>query len=143
MENYLWQECINCKDKCCDKDITCPLFATPEDRARYKNINTRKSCIFFNENKLCDIYKTRPFDCRFFPFELMIIDSKFYWIIWNISCPIIENRRNDFEKYLEEHENNLIPKFIDYLKDYADFRLEELKKKYKYEIIREAKIRLP
>jgi hypothetical protein len=44
---------------------------------------------------------------------------------------------------LTEHEEKLIPQFIDHLEDYADFRIEELKKKYKYEVLREARIKLP
>jgi hypothetical protein len=44
---------------------------------------------------------------------------------------------------LKEHEEKLIPRFLEYIDDYADFRVEELKKKYKYEVLREAVIKLP
>jgi len=143
MVKSLWQDCIDCKTKSCCLDIAFPLFTTQEEREKNMDINSKNPCAFFNDCKLCEIYDLRPYDCRFFPFELMKINKKLFWIIWNIDCPITKNRRDDFEKYLTEHEEKLIPNFIEHLNAYADFRIEELKKKYKYEVLREAVIKLP
>lgn len=143
MTNDLWQDCINCKTKCCRGDIAFPLFTTSKEREKNPEINSNNPCVFFNDCELCGIHDKRPFDCRFFPFELMKINKKLFWIIWKVDCLITENRRADFEKYLTEHEEKLIPNFIEHLENYAAFRIEELKKKYKYEVLREAKIKLP
>ena len=143
MTNDLWQDCIDCKTKCCRGDIAFPLFITPKELEINPAINSKNPCVFFNDCELCEIHDSRPFVCKLFPFELMKINQKFFWIIWNIDCLITKNRRADFEKYLTEHEEKLIPQFIDHLEDYADFRIEELKKKYKYEVLRAARIKLP
>jgi len=139
-KDQLWKDCMNCKNKCCCEEIAFPLFVTLEERKEHKKINTKKPCIFFNKNELCEIHSSRPYDCRFFPFELMKIKNKFYWIIWDIDCSITRNRRKNFEEYLSEHETNLIPRFLDNIENYAKFRVEELKRKYNYEILREARI---
>lgn len=141
MVKDLWQECLTCKTKCCREDVAFPLFTTPKDLERNKALNSKTPCIFLNDCGLCAIYDSRPYDCRFFPFELMKINNKFFWIIWDVVCPITKNRREDFERYLVEHEEKLIPQFIDHLDDYANFRVEELKSKYKYEVLREAVIK--
>ncbi|MBI4692328.1 MAG: YkgJ family cysteine cluster protein [Candidatus Terrybacteria bacterium] len=142
MKKDLWHDCLVCENKCCKWDLAFPLFTIPEEREKNKTINTKKPCVFLNDSELCEIYNSRPYDCRFFPFELMKINKKLFWIIWNVDCPIIKNRRDDFEKYLTEHEQKLIPNFIKHLENYADFRVEELKKKYKYEVLRKAVIKL-
>jgi len=138
MKKDLWQVCLTCKEKCCG-DFAIPLFVTPEEKKKHPNLNTKCPCVFFDGGGLCEIHSTRPVDCRFFPFDIMMTGEKYFWIIWNVNCPIVKNGKNDFEKYLEDHEKHLIPKFIDYLAQYAKFREEEMDNKFKYEILREIK----
>jgi len=88
---------------------------------------------------LCSIHETRPFDCRFFPFDIIKIEGKYYWVIWVTGCLITKNHRDDFEEYLKENEENLIPKFIDFIDDYANFRVDEFKGKFDFEILRKIK----
>lgn len=141
MENDLWKACLACRTKCCSSDIADPLFVTPRERITNKGINTKNPCTFFRGG-LCQVHSSRPFDCRFFPFDMMKIDGGYYWIFWEIKCPITDNKNEkDFEKYLLEHENILLPKFLKYINSYAKFRLEELKRKFKFKIIR--RINLP
>lgn len=135
MESNLWKECLNCKDKCCKKHIAFRIFATPQEKEKLSKINCSYPCSYFNKNELCDTHSSRPVDCRFFPFDIMEINKRFFWITWKLDCPII-NRRN-FEPYMIEHEKNLIPNFTEHLGDYSRFRLKELLKEYKYEVIRE------
>ena len=139
MQTNLWEECLYCKDKCCKWDIAFPLFVTSEERKKAPLINTRHPCIFYDKNELCDIHKIRPFDCRFFPFDILKLNEKFFWIIWKFNCPILNKNKEEFEQYLEEHEKELIPKFIEYLDNYSKFRLKELLSKYQYEVLREVK----
>lgn len=129
MTKNLWHDCLVCENKCCKWDLAFPLFTTSDEYEKNKTINSKKPCVFFNNLGLCEIYNSRPYDCKFFPFELIKINKKLFWIIWDADCLITKNRRSNFDKYLTEHEEKLIPNFIDHLEDYADFQIEELKKK--------------
>jgi len=139
MTNELWQDCLACKTKCCCEDIAYPLFLTPEEKERHKELNTKRPCAFFDERKLCTIHDSCPVDCKLFPFDFIKINGELFWIIWKISCPITEKRQANFETYLSEHEKNLLPDFKEHIEKYAAFRCDELKQKYGYEIIRELK----
>lgn len=93
MQNSLWKDCLTCKDKCCKYPLTFPLFLTPQEKKQFPDINENIknfTCAFFNQKELCDIYNKRPFDCRFFPFDVHKIDGKFFWIIWKVACPILK-----------------------------------------------------
>ncbi|MCG2699761.1 YkgJ family cysteine cluster protein [Candidatus Parcubacteria bacterium] len=141
MKIDLWKECLFCKNKCCNWDIAFPLFTTPEEEKKLIGINSHPACIFFNKNKLCDVHNIRPFDCRFFPFDIMKINGIFTWIIWKLNCPIVINKnKEEFEKYLQELEKTLLPKFKSHLENYSKFRIKGLMKKYKHEILRKIQI---
>ncbi len=137
MQSSLWQECLTCKNKCCKWPLAFPLFLTPEEKKELPDANKCFPCLFFNQKELCNIHNKRPFDCRFFPFDIHKIDGKFFWIIWKVDCPILEKR--DYEPYLQDHEQNLLSKFKPYLNDYTKFRLEEFLQKYEYQVLREVK----
>lgn len=134
------EECVACKDKCCNWDLAFPLFVTPEEKKKLVKINTCHPCSFFNKEQLCDVHKDRPFDCRFFPFDILKLDGKFYWIIWKVNCPMLVNGKEKFEEILAEHEQHLVPFFKAHLDNYSQFRLAELLSKYEYEVIREVKL---
>jgi len=72
----------------------------------------------------------------------MMTGEKYIWIIWNVNCAIAKSKEKDFEKYLNDHEEYLIPKFIKYMADYAKFREEEMDHKFKFKILREVKFRI-
>lgn len=140
MKKDLWQVCLSCNEKCCG-DFAFPLFLTPEERKKHPNLNTKCPCVFFGRGGgLCEIHNTRPFDCRLFPFDIMMKGIRFSWIIWEVNCPISRGKEDDFEKYLDDHEKNLIPRFIKHMANYAKFREEEMDNKFKYKILREVKI---
>lgn len=137
MKDDLWKACRTCKTKYCCSDIAYPLFVTPQEKIINKGINTLNPCIFFRGG-LCKIHSSRPLDCKFFPFEIMKIRGKYQWIYWEIPCQITDGRNKKyFEKYLLEHENTLLPKFLKYIDEYSEFRIEELKRKFKFKVIRE------
>ncbi len=81
----------------------------------------------------------RPFDCRFFPFDILKINEEYFWITWRLNCPILNRGKENFEHYLKEHESKLIPEFKEHLSKYSEFRLKELLSKYEYEVLREVK----
>jgi Fe-S-cluster containining protein len=140
MKTDLWKRCLECSDKCCGWQLAFPLFVTPEEKSKTPDINTQFPCKFYTDSGLCDIHLNRPFDCRFFPFDILEIGSRYFWITWKVNCPILTENRDEFETYLEEHERELIPKFRSFIKDYSQFRLQEFLRKYKYEVLRETKV---
>lgn len=126
-KNKLWRKCLECKEKCCGRDnLSYPLFLIPQDR-EIKGINSYSPCKFFNKKGLCDIYDKRPFDCRFFPFDILKINGKFVWIFWKMKCPILDNgNKEEFEKYLQNHEQDLIPKFKEYYEILREVNVDSL-----------------
>ncbi len=140
METNLWQECLYCKDKCCNWSVACPLFLTEQEKQKIKgvdsnpNFNKKHPCTFLDKNELCSIHSIRPTDCKFFPFDVMEISGDLFRVVWDVNCSILN--KEDFEPYLQEFEVESIPKFKEYLKDYAKFRLEEFLRQYKFKVIR-------
>lgn len=101
--------------------------------------NKKFPCPFLNKEELCDIHKIRPTDCRLFPFDIIKINNKFVWIIWEINCPI--TKYTNFEAPLIKMEEELIPEFKEHLEDYSKFRLDDFFKKYSFKIIRKVNLK--
>ena len=47
--------------------------------------NNNGQCVFYKNNK-CEIYEVRPFDCRIFPLDIFMINSKYYWVCYTKFC---------------------------------------------------------
>ena len=146
-EPELWMGCFVCQEKCCNMEIAHPLFVTDQEMEQIRSAHPDKAeqfnktqlCPFLMDDGLCLIQESKPVDCRLFPFDIIKLDGKFYWIIRNINC-LISCERLRFEDYLNGLEEKLIPGFSPYLDDYSSFRLDELCCKYSYEIIREVRV---
>jgi Fe-S-cluster containining protein len=103
-------------------------------------INIKSPCAYLTETGMCGCYDIRPFDCRLFPFDLIKEEGKFYWVIWDVDCPIIKEERHKFNDYLHEHERMLIPKIKKYLEAFNEWEDAEYKEKFAYEILRELRV---
>ena len=132
----MWEKCYDCGDKCCCQKIAFLLYVPKEELI--PKINTKYPCVFYNQQGLCDVHPVRPTDCRLFPFDILEIDKKYFWVTWNINCQIL---KEDYEAYLEEHEQKIIPKFKEHLDEYSKFRLEEFLQNYKYKVLREVRLK--
>jgi len=126
---------------CCDGYLPVSIFTTAEEKSNLPKINTKTPCAYLNKKGLCGVYDKRPFDCKLFPFDLIKESGEFYWVIWDVDCPIIKEERDKFNDYLHEHETELIPKIKDYLEEFNEWEDAEYKEKFKYEILRELVIR--
>lgn len=111
-----------------------------------KAINKKQNsseCIFWDgEKKGCSIYKYRPFDCRAYPFDILEIDKKFYWIVY--SC----NPQSDWhwtEDYLQMLEHDVafseVMQKIEIFSGNTSLVLPEESKKTPYVVLREVKTR--
>ena len=142
----LWNKCLSCQEKCCDSEVVFPLFVTEDEYERLKSsypeavnqFNKSVPCPFLKGNKLCIVHEIKPVDCKLFPFDIVMIGRKFYWIIRKINCPIAKDEES-YEKYLKVFEETIIPNFIECLEDYSLFRYEELAEKWGCKMIREVR----
>lgn len=137
----LWNRCLTCHDKCCKGYLSVSIFTTPDEKRTLPLINTHSPCSYLDKKGLCSVHPLRPMDCRLYPFDLIKNGGKFYWVVWEHKCPILQEDRDRFEEYLLEHETNLIPKFKNFLEEFNEWEDAEYKARYKYEILRELIIR--
>lgn len=59
-------------------------------------------CIFFNDNKQCDIYKVRPLQCRSYPFWQQLVETSGTWKDESQQCPGIGKGRVHAKEEIEE-----------------------------------------
>ena len=98
-------------------------------------------CIFWdNSTSKCSIYENRPFDCKAYPFDILLVDGKYHWIVY--SC----NDDSDWqwsEEFLQALESDV--SFKDVLNNIEIFanntqRILPLEsKKTPYKILREVR----
>jgi len=157
-----WKDlCTSCHAKTCCSDHLPPFVSIDEFKEiktstgrddfvttrvinnTIKNIMKTKDrtneCIFFDSEKGCTIYQSRPFDCKIFPFDIRKINGEFTWIVF--SC----NPNSDWkwtESILETFEREwLTPKTIEELEYFSNTeRLEQSGKAFSYEILRKVRL---
>jgi Fe-S-cluster containining protein len=95
------QYCLSCGAWCCkgEKNIL----------SGKKIVKSSKSgeCVHL-KNGLCNNYSKRPFDCRDFPLDVMVIKEKIVWVVWT-NCPAV--KEIDLEAFLEHTEKTLVKKY--------------------------------
>ena len=93
--------CVTCGAWCCkgEKNIL----------KGNKIVDSKKNgdCVFL-KNGICSNYSKRPFDCRDFPIDVMIIRGKVTWIVWK-NCPALKELNLD--DFLEQTEKSLLKKY--------------------------------
>ena len=47
-----------------------------------KKKNNSTECVFWDTSKGCMIYDSRPMDCRLYPFDILMMDNSYYWIVY-------------------------------------------------------------
>jgi len=132
--------CGSCTHKGCCTDFASPLIFE-NDLENLKQINKGSSdyvksicinnhniktirkkeetnnCIFWDEDdKKCEIYKNRPFDCLLYPFDIHFINNKYRWVVY--SC----NPKSNWswtEEYLIMLESD--PRFQDIISNMESF----------------------
>lgn len=138
MKRYIWQECLDCKSKiCCKGFFPKSVFLTPRNKEELPDMNKKSPCAYLGSDGLCTVHNKKSVDCQLFPFDIISKKGKYFWVIWDVDCPIIKNDRKNFEIYLQNIEKNLMPGFKKYLKEFDEWKDAEYKNKFKYEIIRE------
>ncbi len=142
--------CGKCNHKNCCTDSAVPLvFSKDLEKIKKKdslyanNIKTVKinginidaikkkdnslECIYWDVNLGgCKIYESRPIDCRLYPFDIMLVDNSYHWIVyscnpdsdWSWSEDHLQNLENDdgFDDlmkniaFFSEHTKMILPK---------------------------------
>lgn len=110
-----------------------------------KKKNNSNVCVFWDENKkMCSIYENRPFDCRAYPFDMRLIDGKYYWIVYSCNPDSgwqwSENYLQGLEKDMELNEifNN-----IETFANNTELVLPRESQKTSYTILREVRCKNP
>lgn len=74
---------------------------------KVKAIKKKKNssiCHFWDETEeKCSIYKNRPFDCRAYPFDILLVNGKYHWIVYSCNP---ESNWEWSESYLQMLEND-------------------------------------
>lgn len=69
-----------------------------------KKKDNLSECVFWDESVGgCTIYESRPMDCRLYPFDILLVENSYHWIVY--SC----NENSDWtwsEKYLQTLEDD-------------------------------------
>lgn len=156
--------CDNCKHQSCCTDSAEPLVfdgdykhleeigKTNEKYLHLRDINGKKikainkkanstMCIFWDEGKKnCSIYENRPLDCRLYPFDILLVNKKYHWIVY--SCNPDSNWQWT-DKYLEMFEKDKVFNEIrNNMKIFAkntELTLPDETKKLSYTILREVR----
>ncbi|HET6518100.1 MAG TPA: YkgJ family cysteine cluster protein [Nitrosopumilaceae archaeon] len=103
--------------------------------------NNSTQCVFWDdEKKNCSIYEHRPFDCRAYPFDIILIDNKYHWIVYSCNP---ESNWKWTESYLEMFEKDEsfkeIRKNMKIFSDNTELILPNEEKKRPYTILREVR----
>ena len=125
--------CVSCKAWCC-KGETNVLGKSGALKSKPSG-----ECEFLEKN-LCTNYSKRPFDCRDFPLDVMVIKGKITWVLWE-NCPAI--KQINMDEYLLHSEKKLVKKYgKETITAQAKSNKTDLPKKYdkkRMRILREVK----
>ena len=102
MEKFDFKKyCLKCGAWCCKGETNV---------LKEKHIIQSKEngeCVFL-ANNLCTNYSKRPFDCRDFPLDVMIINDTLTWVAWK-NCPAL--KEINLEDFLNKTEKKLVKKY--------------------------------
>lgn len=152
MAKGILKKCTSCskiRNCCCDfNKIDFPIVSKSEyefftnklnlDKKNFSKINNEcynliaqdGTCPFY-KNK-CIIYNNRPNDCKLFPFDIKIIDDKFYLILYKLDC-------FNHTEMLNENVNDIIEEIKPYIQTFASKELNQKMHLLDYSIIKEIK----
>ena len=108
----LKQECITLSRK-----IKIPIekFTVPTLDKTYSHeiLKDNGKCIFLKDN-ICKIYDSRPLVCRFYPFEMKLIDVNVYQILYSDKeCSTINKGKKLNEPFFRDLATNALKYFTD------------------------------
>lgn len=81
----------------------------------------QSTCFFFTGDRKCSIYKSRPYDCRLFPLDILKKGGKYYWILYTI-CKV-DQQDPEIGRLVRIAESFLLPEIRPYIDDYATFEI--------------------
>lgn len=88
-------------------------------------------CPFYD--KKCTIYNDRPNDCRLFPFDIKIIENKYFLILYKLDC-------FNFNDMIKENVDDIVELVKPYIDIFASKELNIKLDAMEYTIIKEIKI---
>lgn len=92
------------------------------------------NCVFYKNHK-CTIYDNRPIDCRLYPFDIIKLEDKYYFILYLLECINSKNLEEECSKI-----DSIIEEVKPWINEFTDERNFTKMKDKKYKIIKEIKI---
>lgn len=132
--------CTACQTWCCKGENP---YATKKELAVLGldriGTNPNGTCELLQDGK-CSRYEERPFECRVFPFDILELDGKLTWVLWN-ACGL--SKVFDGRKKVDEVEKELFAQFsFGYILGYVEFHKKNQPQKYSsssYQVLRPIK----
>jgi hypothetical protein len=130
MKRFDWQRyCLPCKNWCCRCEN--PFASGAElKKLKIEKISSKEdgSCVFLDRSNACVKYALRPFECRIFPFDILEIDGRLAWVVWE-NCPAVA--KLDVYEIVSSFEKSLKKKWsLVYVRKYVDYHRLNQPKKY-------------
>lgn len=138
-----------------------PAFITPSDAARLEKNGFRISdiaderivggkrilvlkkvkgaCIFWNrETQACSVYKDRPYDCFLFPFDILLLEGRYRWIMYTCDGDRTWCNPDRMLDIIEKTEQ--FKELSKYVHEYSLYFDKAIMQKFGYKILREVRI---
>lgn len=84
-------------------------FSTVREGVQVMKTGENKDCVFLEDDNTCEIYDSRPLDCRLFPMGFEISDSTVNLVL--VECPLSRRMGDDSLESLEEEAKDLLEDF--------------------------------
>lgn len=150
MAEGILKTCTDCKKEkncCCGFNIIdLPILSNEEYNLLINNLKLEKKnfvqlkdgcynlmakngvCPFY-KNK-CTIYKYRPNDCKLFPFDIKLINNKYYLVLYKLAC---YNQIDMLNEDVDDIVNSIKPYIVAFTERDLNLKMEMLD----YTIIKE------
>ena len=94
------------------KDFIKKIFAFKNKEKIGLLKSNANGCVFRASDNSCGIYENRPIDCRIFPLDIIKIEGKYWWALYDDVCGVeIEN----IDELVDYEESELFPALKPYL----------------------------
>lgn len=102
------------------------MFFQPINNDAYNIVSNQGVCPFYKNG--CTIYDIRPSDCRLFPYDIKVIDNRYYLVKYDLSCG---------SKNVDEKVDKVIKTLKPIINTYSNKKINKKVDRLSYTIIKE------
>jgi Fe-S-cluster containining protein len=123
-------------------EVEAIAFIKKEDKSKFAiqqgnlwQMKRKDNACYFYQNNRCTIYKERPIDCRFFPFDIYKDNGKNMLVLYKKNiCEYVPDNNDEIEKFGNKNKR-LIKLIYPYLNEWSDEKFIQLLKMEERDII--------